>query len=76
MPLLIVSGGPSIGKTTIVNRVVDYFKEHGYANIHVIKDDQALNFSRAHYNDSHKVFLLYCALGCYAELSRSEPENA
>uniref|UniRef100_A0A914CE64 Protein KTI12 homolog n=1 Tax=Acrobeloides nanus TaxID=290746 RepID=A0A914CE64_9BILA len=54
MPFLVVTGGPACGKTTIVDRIVKYFEERQFSKIVIIKDDQGLNFNRAHYNDSHK----------------------
>ncbi len=58
MPLLLISGLPASGKSTIVARIMDYFKSRDYRNAIAVIDD-ACNpaFSRLIYNDSHKVSL-------------------
>lgn len=55
MPLLLISGGPSSGKTTIAERIAEYFKSCGFHAVEVISDECNGNFSRNIYNNSSKV---------------------
>ncbi|CAI4224409.1 unnamed protein product [Auanema sp. JU1783] len=53
MPLLVVTGYPSSGKSTIVNRIVEYLKERGKSV--VVVDDDELNIDRSTvYSQAHK----------------------
>ncbi|KAK0416473.1 hypothetical protein QR680_012509 [Steinernema hermaphroditum] len=55
MPLLLVTGGPSSGKTTVVERIVEHFSAKGFkGKVTVVKDSDFLHFSRLNYNDSQK----------------------
>uniref|UniRef100_F1L3H9 Protein KTI12 homolog n=2 Tax=Ascaris TaxID=6251 RepID=F1L3H9_ASCSU len=54
MPLLLISGGPSSGKTTIAERIAEYFKSCGFHAVEVISDECNGNFSRNIYNNSSK----------------------
>ena len=54
MPFLLVTGHPSCGKSTIVDRLSEYFKESG-KDVTVIKDEDNSAFSRSIFNDSQKV---------------------
>uniref|UniRef100_A0A915BMH5 Protein KTI12 homolog n=2 Tax=Parascaris univalens TaxID=6257 RepID=A0A915BMH5_PARUN len=54
MPLLLLSGGPSSGKTTIAERIVEYSKSRGFHAVERIADECNGNFSRNIYNNSKK----------------------
>ncbi|KAH7729380.1 KTI12 protein [Aphelenchoides avenae] len=51
MPFLLVTGCPASGKTTIVSRIVDFFKTKGFDEIDVVSDE-ASAFTKDKYNDS------------------------
>uniref|UniRef100_A0A1I7WMV2 Protein KTI12 homolog n=1 Tax=Heterorhabditis bacteriophora TaxID=37862 RepID=A0A1I7WMV2_HETBA len=53
MPFLLVTGHPSSGKSTVVQRIVEYFENKG-KEVVVIKDDDYKLFHRSDYNDSIK----------------------
>lgn len=55
MPLLLISGGPSSGKTTVGGRIAKYFESRGFHAVEIISDECNGNFSRRIYNDSNKV---------------------
>uniref|UniRef100_A0A914WIW7 Protein KTI12 homolog n=1 Tax=Plectus sambesii TaxID=2011161 RepID=A0A914WIW7_9BILA len=57
MPLLIVTGLPSSGKTTVSERIADFFKsKDGKAaqNVQIVSDDLNGSYSSSIYNDSHQ----------------------
>uniref|UniRef100_A0A914Z1A7 Protein KTI12 homolog n=1 Tax=Panagrolaimus superbus TaxID=310955 RepID=A0A914Z1A7_9BILA len=53
MPFLLITGLPSSGKSTIVNRISDYMKQKGI-KVAVIREEDYDDFSRASYNDAKK----------------------
>ena len=57
MPLLLVTGGPASGKTTIVARIVDFFKSKGFNDIDVVNDGVSA-FTKDKYNDAKMVAFL------------------
>lgn len=56
MPFLLVTGPPASGKSTVVGRIVDYFKGKGYDDI-VIVGDEVSAFTKDNYNDSKMVWI-------------------
>ncbi|KAJ1369894.1 hypothetical protein KIN20_031482 [Parelaphostrongylus tenuis] len=61
MPLLLVTGHPSSGKSTIVERISEYFGSKGRETF-IVRDDDYTLFSRDNYNDlakekEHRSFL-------------------
>ncbi|CAL2038939.1 unnamed protein product [Caenorhabditis brenneri] len=53
MPLIIVTGHPSSGKSTIVDRLAEKFKEKG-KDYQIIRDESYGSFSRANYEHANK----------------------
>uniref|UniRef100_A0A915ENL5 Protein KTI12 homolog n=1 Tax=Ditylenchus dipsaci TaxID=166011 RepID=A0A915ENL5_9BILA len=51
MPMLLVTGCPASGKSTIVSRIAEDFKKRGYENISIISDQLKDSFSRDGYGD-------------------------
>ncbi|KJH49204.1 chromatin associated protein KTI12 [Dictyocaulus viviparus] len=61
MPLLLVTGYPSCGKSTIVQRISEFFADKGKETL-IVRDDDYTIFGRNHYNDlakekEHRSFL-------------------
>ncbi|VDM46749.1 unnamed protein product [Toxocara canis] len=54
MPLLLICGGPSSGKTTVAGRIAAYLESQGVISVEIISDECNGNFSRTIYNDSRK----------------------
>lgn len=55
MPLLLITGYPASGKSTIANRISNYFKEFGFeGEIEIITEENDLNFTRSIYEDFKK----------------------
>ncbi|VDN20570.1 unnamed protein product [Gongylonema pulchrum] len=56
MPLLVVCGGPSSGKSTVIDRICGHFRSQGIEHIEIVADCTSSGaFSREIYSDSHKV---------------------
>jgi tRNA uridine 5-carbamoylmethylation protein Kti12 len=57
MPLLLISGYPASGKTTISQRITEYFKMRGLQaeNIEVISEEIDVNYTRSIHKDFKKV---------------------
>ncbi|MFH4974721.1 hypothetical protein AB6A40_001430 [Gnathostoma spinigerum] len=54
MPLLVITGGPSSGKTTVACRIASDLKRRGVANVEVISDYKDIAFQRKDAADSSK----------------------
>lgn len=55
MPLLVITGPPCSGKTTVVERVVKFLYAKGFDRIEIVADDRNAFFLRNFYNDSYRV---------------------
>ena len=64
MPFLLVTGLPSSGKTTIVNRISDFISQKD-KKVVIIREEDCDDFFRAHYNDSKKVSILFFQPDCF-----------
>nr|CDJ82454.1 Chromatin associated protein KTI12 domain containing protein [Haemonchus contortus] len=53
MPFLLVTGHPASGKSTLVNRIQEYFVSKG-KQIVIVRDDDYLDFHRSDYGNSTK----------------------
>lgn len=52
MPLLVITGFPASGKSTIVSRIVEEFYKRGLENISIVNDE---SFGKQFYGDFKKV---------------------
>lgn len=55
MPLIVVTGKPSSGKTTVTRRFCEYLRSKGIDQVEVVSDDRNASFSRSQCKDSNKV---------------------
>ncbi|CAJ0949587.1 unnamed protein product, partial [Mesorhabditis belari] len=53
MPFLLVTGYPACGKSTIVDRIAEHFREKG-KEVNIIREDDYHLFDRSVYNDATK----------------------
>lgn len=51
MPLLVITGAPASGKSTITKRIYDYFCEKSDLTVTIVSDEDSGNFTRAIYED-------------------------
>ena len=47
MPLLLVTGLPASGKSSISQRIAAYFKDRGVGDVELINDEVDVNFARS-----------------------------
>ncbi len=61
MPLLVLCGLPSSGKTTLTQRFVDYFRsQYPSIVVEIVDDDGIIGaFRQSIFNDSHKVIFKF-----------------
>lgn len=64
MPLLVITGLPASGKSTIVSRIVSEFKKHGYENISIVDEEV---FGKKFYGDFKKVFKIMIVFAKFKE---------